>query len=73
MVKSNFTGKTYDPNKAVRILNMHQAAAYMNYGVALIDLWSSKDTKTGKPILVFIFDREESKEAYDLWCNHELG
>ena len=73
MVKSTFTGKTYDPSKAVRILNMHQAAAYMNYGITLIDLWSSKDVKTGKPILVFIFDREESKEAYDLWCNHELG
>jgi hypothetical protein len=73
MVKSNFTGKTYDPKKAVRILNMYQAAAYMNHGVALIDLWSSKDIKTGKPILVFIFDRDESKEAYDLWCNHELG
>ena len=73
MVKSSFTGKTYDPKKAVRILNMHQAAAYMNCGVNLIDLWPSKDIKTGKPILVFIFDREESKEAYDLWCNHELG
>lgn len=72
MVKSNFTGKTYDPNKAVRILNMHQAAAYMNNGVTLIDLWPSKDVKTGKPILVFIFDREESKEVYDLWCNHKL-
>lgn len=72
MVKSNFTGKTYDPNKAVRILNMQQAAAYMNYGIDLIDLYSSKD-KNGKPILVFIFNREESKEAYDLWCNHALN
>ena len=73
MIKSNFTGKTYDPTKAVRILNMQQVAAYMNYGVDLIDLYSSKDVKTGKPILVFIFDKEESKEAYDLWCKHELG
>ena len=73
MVKSNFTGKAYDPNKAVRILNMQQVAAYMDYGVSLIDLYSSRDIKTGKPILVFIFDREESKEAYDLWCKHELN
>ena len=72
MVKSNFTGKTYDPNKAVRILNMPQAAGYMDYGVKLLDLYTSKDIKTGKSILVFIFDREESKEAYDLWCKHEL-
>ena len=73
MVKSNFTGKKYDPGKSVRILNMQQVAAYMDYGVELIDLYPSKDNKTGKPILVFIFDREESKEAYDLWCNHELN
>lgn len=72
MVKSNFTGKTYDPANAVRILNMQQVAAYLNYGVNLIDLYSSKD-KNGKPILVFIFNREETKEAYDLWCNHELN
>ena len=73
MVKSKFTGKTYDPGQSVRILNMQQVAAYMDYGVPLIDLYSSKDIKTGKPILVFIFDREESKEAYDLWCDHRLS
>ena len=72
MVKSKFTGKTYDPNKAVRILNMQQAAGYMDYGIKLLDLYTSKDIKTGRSILVFIFDREESKEAYDLWCKHEL-
>jgi len=73
MVKSNFTGKSYEPGKMVRILNMQQAAAYMNYGVNLIDLYPSRDTKTDKLVLVFIFDRNESKEAYDLWCKHELS
>ena len=71
MVKSNFTNKEYETKKVIRILNAQQAAAYIKYGVELLDLWLSKD-KDGKPILVFIFDKEESKEVYDLWCKHEL-
>lgn len=73
MVKSNFTGKVYDSSKAIRILNANQAAAYIKHGITLLDLWLSKDINTGKPILVYIFDKEESKEAYDLWCKHELN
>ena len=73
MVKSNFTGKEYDSSKAIRILNANQAAAYIKHGITLLDLWLSKDVNTGKPILVYIFDKEESKEAYDLWCKHELN
>jgi hypothetical protein len=71
MVKSRFTGKEYEPSKTIRILNALQAAAYIKYGIVLLDLWLSKN-KEGKPILVYIFDREESTEAYDLWCKHEL-
>lgn len=71
MVKSNFTGREYETKKVIRILNAQQAAAYIKHGVELLDLWLSKD-KDGKPILVFIFDREESKEVYDMWCKHEL-
>ena len=73
MVKSNFTGKTYDPTKAVRIINMQQLAAYMANGVELLDFYASRDYKTNKPILVGIVDREASKNAYDLWCKHELS
>lgn len=73
MVKSNFTGKTYDPNKSIRIINMQQLAAYMANGIELLDLYASRDYTTNKPILVGIVDREESKELYDLWCKHELN
>lgn len=72
MVKSNFTGREYETKKVIRILNAQQAAAYIKHGIELLDLWLSKD-KDGKPILVFIFDKEESKEVYDLWCKHELN
>ena len=72
MVKSNFTGKMYDPNNAVRIVNMQQLAAYMANGVELLDIYISKDYKTNKPILVGIVDKEDSYESYKLWCDHKL-
>ncbi len=75
MVNSRFTGKEYDPNpqKICKIVNPTQIAAYIGYGVELLDLFKSEDHKTGKPILVPIFDKETSYEAYKLWCEHKLN
>lgn len=73
MVKSNFTGKYYDPDKSCRIINMTQLAYYLDYGVELLDLYISKDYKTKKPMLVGVVDRDNSYEAYQLWCDHKLG
>mgnify|MGYP004483211885 CR=1 FL=1 len=70
---STRTGKTYFPNKVVRILNIQQIIAYLNYGVELLDIYPSIDYKTKKPLLVCLFDRENSKEAYDLWCKRQLN
>ena len=72
MVKSSVTGRMYDPNKSVRIINMQQLAAYMANGVTLLDIYISKDYKTERPILVGIVDKEESYESYKLWCDHRL-
>lgn len=69
MVKSNFTGKHYDPNKSCKILNMQQLAFYMENGVELLDLFVSKDYKTKKPILVGVVDKVDSYEFYQLWCD----
>jgi hypothetical protein len=65
-------GIPYDPNKVVRILNTQQTAAYLKHGAELLDVYQSVDTKTGTPLLVYIFDRSKTKELYDLWCKHEL-
>lgn len=72
-IKSKVTGKSYYANDAVRIVNIIQAAAYIGADVELLDLYVSKDYKTGKPIFVYVFDRESSSWAYDLWCKHELA
>lgn len=71
-VRSAFTKKEYETEKVCRIINMSQLAAYLEYGVELLDLYSSRDYKTNKPILVGVVDKQASYEAYDKWCNHEL-
>lgn len=73
MVMSETTGKSYDTNSVVRLVNMQQLAAYMANGVELLDIYSSRDFKTNKPILVGIVDRKASQKCYDLWCKHELN
>lgn len=73
MVKSNFTGKSYDPSKCCRIVNMLQLAFYMENNVELLDLFVSKDHKTNKPILVGIVDKTNSYEAYKMWCDNKVN
>lgn len=71
MIKSNFTGKSYEPDKCCRIVNMLQLAFYIEQGVELLDLYVSKDYKTKKPILVGVIDRLDSFKAYQLWCDNK--
>ena len=58
--------KEYEVEDTIKIVNTRQAGLYVKHNVPLIDLFWSKDT------LVFVFDKEKSKIAYDLWCKHEL-
>ena len=50
----------------VKIVNTKQAGMYIKHGLKPIDLYWGYNT------LVFVFDRNETKELYDLWCKHEL-
>lgn len=72
IVMSDSTGKMYAPSDAIRILNIDQVIGYLRYGVELLDVYPTKDIKSGKSLLVFLFDRKASKEAYDKWCKYEL-
>ena len=72
-VESNLTGRQYYPDDVVRIVNYRQAAAYIAHDAQLIDIYPSTDFKTNTPILVFIFNRADTHELYDLWCKHELN
>lgn len=58
--------KEYEIEDTVRIVNTKQAGLYVKNNIQLVDLFWSRDT------LVFVFDKEQSKEVYNLWCKHEL-
>lgn len=71
-IYSEVTGQTYLAEDVIRIVNKDQAWAYMKYGLVPVDIYPSHDFKTKKRIFVYLFNREESKTAYDLWCKYEL-
>ncbi len=72
--RSAVTGKKYDyfSKEYVRIINTKQAMAYLSNGGELIDIYTSRDRDTNKPILIFVFTMESTRSLYDLWCKHEL-
>lgn len=71
-IVSQTTGLEYCPSDVVRIVNYKQAATYMTHGATLLDVYASRDFETHSPLLVFIFNRSDTHELYDLWCKHEL-
>lgn len=72
MKTSSITGKRYNLFGVVRILNLYQVKAYLKAGMEVMDIEISEDRETHKPIIVFLFDRTDTKEIYDKWCRHEL-
>lgn len=68
---SRITGKRYNLFETVKIVNLLQSMSYISAGVLPVDISISKNTD-GKPCFVFLFVKEETKEVYDKWCNHEL-
>lgn len=67
MAKSDITGKEYDPNECVRLVNVRQLLFYMNHNVEILDIYPSKDLKTGEDILVFIVNKKATQEIYKKW------
>ena len=65
---SDITGKKYDLFSIVRILNIQQIIFFLSKKIPVQDIEISEDRNSGKPVLVFYFKREDTKEAYDEWC-----
>lgn len=63
---STIFNKEYLTEDTVKIVNTRQAGLYIKNDIPLVDLFWSKNA------LVFVFNREESKGVYDLWCKREL-
>ena len=70
---STLTGKEFNKEDIIKILNPTQASAYCANGAVLLDAYPSRHYETGKPIMVFVFDRTKTQGFYDLWCKHELN
>lgn len=69
---SKITGRTYELFSQIRILNIKQSIFYLKNGVVLNDIEISEDRKTHEPVMVFLFNREDTRDAYDKWCKqHE--
>lgn len=66
---SKITGRTYELFSQIRILNIQQCIFYLENGVVLNDIEISEDRKTHQPVMVFLFNREDTYAAYDKWCD----
>ena len=66
-VTSLLTGREYFHDDSIRILHIRQALYYLEHHVPLLDLYPSRSYQSGEKILVFVFDRRESIQIYNLW------
>ena len=73
--RSPITGRKYDyfSKDIVRILNLSQIEFYVTTcDVMPLDIYISNDRKNpNKKIVVFVFSKEETQRAYDLWCKRK--
>jgi len=46
--------------------------AYFDNGVLPVDIKIGENKSTGKPIFIFYFIKEETKDVYEAWINHRL-
>lgn len=71
LVHSDITGIDYSPKDVVRLLNLKQICTYLQLNKKPVDIYPSKDYKTGDPVLVVLFNRQDTKDVYERWCNSE--
>lgn len=71
-IKSNLGDFTYDNKDVVRIFNPKQRDLYLMNGIMPKDIYTSIDNHTNEKILVYIFLKEDTREAYSKWLNYEL-
>lgn len=72
ITKSNLGNFSYNTNDVVRIKNPKQRDLYLMNGIMPKDIYTSIDEKTDEKILIYIFEKGDTREAYEKWCNYEL-
>lgn len=66
-IQSEVTGKIYETDDCVYIVNALQVYKYLANDAELLDVKCGFDNK-----LAFVFDKEKSYPLYDKWCKREL-
>lgn len=66
-VTSLLTNKDYYPTRCARIVNPQQVVFYWVNNVYPVDIYPSVDFNTGRPILVYIFEKEKTRDLYEQW------
>ena len=61
------TGKYYETENCVSIVNQLQVHKYIDNGAFPLDILAGEDNK-----IVFVYDRAKTYSLYDLWCKREL-
>lgn len=72
IIKSNLGNFEYNSKDVVRIFNPKQRDLYLLNGIMPKDIYISIDDKTEDKILVYIFSKEDTREAYKKWLSYEL-
>ena len=70
-IKSNLKPRNYNEKEVVRIVNPKQKDLYIKHRVFPIDIYPSIN-EDNKDVIVYIFLKEETKELFQKWLEHEL-
>lgn len=61
--------KNINLDRQIPIVNPKQAAFYWSKGVKPIDIYPSNDKHTEMPIIIFVFNRDETYLLYKEWLD----
>ena len=69
-IKSGMTGRDLDFDDNIVIVNPKQAAFYWGEKhIQPVHIYPSTDNNTGDPIIIFVFQRSATKEAWHEWLD----
>ena len=66
-VQSTVTGKCYETDDCVFIVNQLQVYKYLANDSVPLDILAGEDNK-----IFYFYNRKNTRKLYDLWCKREL-
>ena len=69
---SKLSDKKYSLKDVVRVVDPKQQMLFCKHMAYPVDMYVTKDLYSDKDILVMLFNKEETRELYIMWKNHEL-